>query len=173
MQPIFLTGFMGAGKTTVGRLLAEALDCDVKDTDETIERLAGKTIKAIFTDEGEKAFRDLETEALRTETAEDVVVTTGGGMVIREMNRLWMRRHGVLCYLHCDIDEVFRRIGGDPERPLLMNKQQHDLRRLQKERQVFYDQADYRIDTSSRSPEEVTAHLLKWLNISQSSPEID
>jgi shikimate kinase len=120
MSHIFLVGFMGAGKTTVARLLAARLDRPCVDVDEIIEAAAGRSVREIFEDEGELAFRGLESEALLSlETAQPSVVACGGGIVVRDENRSVLKRLGCVVYLRVSAGETLARVGADGTRPLL------------------------------------------------------
>ncbi|HEU5140502.1 MAG TPA: shikimate kinase [Bacillales bacterium] len=151
MEPIFLTGFMGAGKTTIGKALGKRLALTVFDTDELIEAALAKSIKDIFAEEGEPAFRRYETCVLKKVTWDNVIVTTGGGIVINEVNRKWMKEHGTIVYLHCSPEEVFRRLAKDTERPLIQGKNLDKMSALFKQRQPLYEEADYVLDTNGKS----------------------
>lgn len=104
METIFLTGFMGAGKSTIARELGRRLSMTVFDTDELVEQFCQKSIPAIFTEEGEAAFRRHESSILRSVAKAGVIVSTGGGIVLDETNRRFMREHGIVIYLHVDPD---------------------------------------------------------------------
>src|SRR5688500_4378392 len=108
---IFLVGYRGSGKTTVGRLLADRLQWSFLDADAVIEERAGKTIRDIFVAEGEGAFRDQESALLaelcgRTET----VIATGGGIVLKDDNRALLREHGFVAWLTADAQTLWARI---------------------------------------------------------------
>jgi shikimate kinase len=112
--PIFLIGYRGTGKTTVGRLLAERLNCKSIDADDEIERRAGKSIAAIFADDGEAAFRDLEAAVMaqlcqRTQ----LIVAPGGGAVLREATRDAMRAAGPVVWLTASVDAIVSRLAED------------------------------------------------------------
>ena len=99
-KSILLTGFMGAGKSTVGRLLADQLNCEFSDLDTVIVEKEGRAISDIFAADGEGYFRDVESEVLRTlDLSVPAVIATGGGIVLRDMNRSIMRDKGVIVYL--------------------------------------------------------------------------
>lgn len=121
MKRIVLMGFMGAGKTTIGKELAKALDCEFIDTDERIEQEQGRKISDIFEKDGEQAFRDMETDLLKRlqESKEEFVLSIGGGMPVREENRELLRAIGTVIYLKTSKEEIIRRVSGDTNRPLL------------------------------------------------------
>src|SRR5260370_1273966 len=110
--PIFLVGFMGAGKTTVGRALAEHLEFDFFDLDELIEACAGKSVQAIFAELGEAEFRGLEHEAIRAcKDRSRAVIALGGGAYVSEQNRALLRTIGRAVWLDCPLEICLRRIG--------------------------------------------------------------
>jgi shikimate kinase len=164
---IIIVGFMGTGKSTVSRMLSERLGWDSKDTDEEIERTANKTIKQLFTEDGEENFRDLETRVL-TEVLSDKrqVVATGGGAVLREVNRRAMLSAGWVVALTADKASLVRRVtnaAAAGSRPLLAGDAEERVSTLLQSRQHAYDFAHVMIDTTERSPTEVTDLLLAWL----------
>ncbi|OLO42924.1 shikimate kinase [Alkalihalophilus pseudofirmus] len=169
MRIIFLTGFMGAGKSTIGKVLAEKLNYRLLDTDEWIESIHGKSIPRIFSEDGETGFRSYETNALKDLPDEDMVVTTGGGIVVKEENRKIMRKKGIIIYLHCEIDEILVRTKGDTTRPLLQNKSIDQVSDLFKQRKAFYEDADYQVDTTSLSIPEIVERIEKILNDSETN----
>ncbi len=126
MKTIYLTGFMGCGKSYTGQRLATALSLPFLDLDEAIERSTGKTISQIFTDDGEAAFRDLETATLR-QTAElgATVVSTGGGAPCFNDNMDWMNAHGVTVFLDPPVSVLLQRLElGRAHRPVLQPAQE-------------------------------------------------
>jgi shikimate kinase len=158
---IFLTGFMGAGKTTVGRLLAHRLGVPFVDLDEEIEREAGMSVKEVFAIEGEGAFRRRESEALRRTVAlADVVVATGGGTIAQEPNARLLRASGLSIWLHPPFAAIAQRIGGvaKADRPLFKDEAQ--ALALYRERLPAYQQADLTVEVGrGDQPEEVAARI--------------
>jgi len=116
---IYLTGFMGSGKSTVGKILAQKLGYTFTDLDQEIERHANQPITSIFEQSGEKSFRDMERSALQMYTVDPFVMATGGGTFI--YNREWMLQHGVVVFLHLPFENLVQRIGADTKRPLWSN----------------------------------------------------
>ena len=153
--PIFLIGFMGSGKTTVGRLLAQRLGRSFADLDERIARAAGMTVPEIFAREGEPAFRRRETEALRVAAAERrTVLATGGGAACRDENLEVMLGAGHVVALAVSPAEAVRRAGAASGRPLLDGAADPvaAAASLLAARQPFYARAHWRIETEGRPP---------------------
>ncbi|MBW2451831.1 MAG: shikimate kinase [Deltaproteobacteria bacterium] len=167
---IFLTGFMGAGKTSVGRILADLLSCRFIDLDQLIVETEQKTINEIFADKGETYFRECETTVLRHLSVEETAVcSTGGGIVLRTENREWMRQIGVIIYLRAEWSTLKKRLLLSRDRPLIKHESHEsdwsDVKRLWEQRQTFYSAADLIIDTDNLAPKQVAkniaAHLQK------------
>lgn len=122
MENIILTGYMGSGKTTVGKKVAKLKNYTFVDTDEMIVEQQKRSIKEIFAEDGEQTFRDLETTLLRQlvdEKREYMVISTGGGMPLREENRKLLSKLGKVVYLKASPATIYDRIKGDTARPLL------------------------------------------------------
>ena len=167
---IILTGFMGTGKTEVGKRLAEQLDFSYVDTDDIIEDMAKKPIPAIFAEDGEPHFRELETKAIRSvQKLQRFVVATGGGAVIREENIKAMRKGGPIVCLTATPGVIFDRVKDDTYRPLLqMQDPMKKIHDLLAQRQAQYSKADIMIDTSPMNVEEVVEALLQILDVNTS-----
>ncbi len=122
MENIILTGYMGSGKTTIGKNLAKQKNFTFVDTDEMIVKQQHSSINKIFATEGEQAFRDMETALLRqfiADKKEHMVISTGGGMPLRAENRQLLSRLGKVVYLKASPKTIYARIKGDTTRPLL------------------------------------------------------
>lgn len=160
---IVLVGFMGTGKSTVSRLLAERLGWQRIDSDEEIERRSGKKIAALFAEGGEDYFRDVETATLQALMAleQPAVIATGGGAVLRESNRTCMLDNAFVVALKADEAHIVARVGNDPSRPLLQGDAAANVRRLLDARRTAYDFATLSIDTTGLSPDDVCSAIIK------------
>ncbi|TKD70091.1 shikimate kinase [Pseudalkalibacillus hwajinpoensis] len=160
MKAIYLTGFMGSGKTTVAEKLSFELAVPAIDTDHQVEEVTGKAIPDIFSSEGEEAFRKYETESLKTIPNKNVVISTGGGIILKKQNREFMRKHGTVIYLHCEPEEILKRLEGDSSRPLLSGEnRQAKIQSIFSERLPLYREAHFEIDTTNRSVSEIANEI--------------
>ncbi|MGD6898878.1 shikimate kinase [Bacillus infantis] len=158
MNTIYLIGFMGAGKTTVGRELSSALGKPAVDMDEEIEKEAGISIKEMFAQEGEEYFRKLETQMLERLSARDIIVTTGGGVVLRKENRYLLKNTGTVLFLHASPEETIKRLAADTARPLLEGGLEQKVKVLYQSRLPLYKEAaDHIIETDGRTIGSITA----------------
>lgn len=165
-QRIFLVGPMGAGKSTIGKYLARHLGLAFADTDTEIEARTGADIPWIFDVEGEAGFRDREQQVVAEMTlVDDIVLATGGGVVIRAENRQALAARGFVIYLHATVAEQVRRTRNDRKRPLLQTGDpERVLRELMAVRDPLYREiADHIIDTDGCSPRTVAQRLLQTL----------
>ena len=159
---IALIGFMGTGKTSVGRLVAEQLHFDYLDTDEMIQSRTGRTITDIFATDGEPAFRKLESElvvelAARTKT----VIATGGGLPINPQNLASLKKHALVVCLWASPEKIWERVKNQSHRPLLHDADpQKKIRDLLAAREPFYRQADVLLNTELRSVREVAQQVV-------------
>ncbi len=159
---IFLTGFMGVGKTTVGRALAQRLGLPFIDLDAAIETAAGATIAEIFARHGEERFRALEREALRRcERPSGCVVATGGGTAADPGSRAWMAEQGTTVWLDLPFEQIRRRLEEATDRPLFRDPVEAE--RLFYERLPAYREHDLRVAVEDRSPVEIAAEILERL----------
>ena len=159
---IVLIGYMGAGKSTVGKSLAETLGMDFIDTDEYIVEKENMTIPEIFAEKGESGFRDIETEAVRylRENCCNTVISTGGGAVLRDENAMLLKETGKVFYLYATPEETFNRVKGDTGRPLLDSESEEKLKEkivkmLEVRYHAYMRTADHRIDTDGRTVKEL------------------
>jgi shikimate kinase len=172
--PIFLIGFMGSGKTTVGGLLAERLGWSFADLDDLIVRSAGLTVAEIFAREGEEGFRRRETEAVRAAAAGlRSVVATGGGAACREENLALMLASGRVVALAVSAVEAVRRTGSRSGRPLLDDRADPlaAATTLLAARQPFYGRAHLRVETDRRTPAEAAGEILGGLGLRPNASE--
>lgn len=158
---IILTGFMGTGKTSVGRRLAEETGYVFVDIDALIEAAEGMEINDIFASKGEPYFRDVESRIIREVLAgEGQVVSTGGGAVIREENREAFKKAGIVICLTARPEVVYERVKHETHRPLLkVADPLAKIRELLTSREAFYRQADIIIDTSEKSLDDVLKQI--------------
>ena len=162
---VFLVGPRGSGKSTVARLLADALGWSWIDADAVVERIAGLSIRDIFVAEGEAGFRRREADALAELCRlEAHVIATGGGVVLRAENRALLKRSGVVIWLTGDIDTLWGRIAGDAttaaRRPTLTVGGRDEVAELIAAREPLYrDCANLTIDTTGRTPTEIVAEV--------------
>jgi len=165
MKNIALTGFMGTGKSVVGRLLARELFMTFVDLDEVIEKEAGLSVKEIFRTLGEEPFRSLEKEAVKRivsgEMGGCIVLATGGGVVVDPINRALLREWGSIVCLTASVKTILQRTErGGKKRPLLAGEDREaDVRRLLKERESVYRDCDMTIDTTRDSVADVVRKI--------------
>ena len=158
---IVLVGFMGTGKSTVGKLLAQKLGFAFVDTDAQIVKEQGRTIADIFAEQGEAHFRTLETEMIRTVLLNaGQVVATGGGAVLAAENRDVMLEQGFVVALKADQAEIVARVRKDKGRPLLQGGVEARVATLLEKRRFAYDFADWIVETTGLAPEEVAERIL-------------
>jgi len=165
VKNLFLTGFMGCGKTSVGKVLSSITGYRFVDLDQVIVDRAGKSIKEIFAAEGEQAFRRLESDVLEQVAREaGVVVSTGGGVVIAGGNREVMRRSGTIVNLTATVAALVARLSGDSERPLLQDDPSGErIAAMLAAREQYYADADLRIDTTGKKVESIAAEIVARL----------
>ena len=166
LHRIFLVGPMGAGKTTIGKYLAQHLRLRFADTDAEIEARTGADIPWIFDVEGEAGFRVREQHVVEEMTLwDDVVLATGGGVVMRPENRAALGARGFVIYLYATVDEQVRRTRRDRRRPLLQGSDPETvLRSLMATRDPLYREiADHIIETDGCSPRTVAQRLVREL----------
>jgi len=159
-QIIYLTGFMGSGKSTIGPILANTLGWDFYDLDKVIEKKTGKKIRQIFEQDGENFFRKIETETLRELSVNNkVIISLGGGTIVSDENIGILKNSGKLIYLKMSSEAAFGRLKHKRDRPALKNDAEdfsekelmNTISNLMKARTDYYEQADFTIDTDKSS----------------------
>lgn len=166
LQHIILIGFMGCGKSTIGRELQVLLNIPLIDTDEEIEKLAGKSIAEIFAEQGEDSFRDIETKFLQScaiNLTSPSIISTGGGAILREENRLILQHLGYVVWLKLDAHAVYMRTRNSRNRPIL---QQPNPRKiiadlLERRTPLYRDCAHLVIDIVGLDRHEITTGIIE------------
>lgn len=166
---IILVGYMGSGKTTVGKNLSRLLNAEFVDTDEQIEKQQGRSISEIFASDGETAFRDMETEYLKAYLKEcdnkerNAIISTGGGMALREVNQELLKKIGRVFYLKVNPETVYERIKGDTKRPLLQCENPLEkITQMLSERELYYQNtANEVIQVDNKKQNEIAEIICK------------
>ncbi len=165
MKHIILIGFMGSGKSTLGKKLSGEFELPFVDMDEYIERKEGRTISTIFAEDGEAYFRSLETEVLEELLGSDEkkIVSLGGGTPLRAENRELMKQGGYSIFLKVDPEEAYNRLKGDTHRPLLQveNPRERICDLLGIRNPVYEGAADYVLSEQKKSVDEIMTELIK------------
>lgn len=161
-QNIILIGFMGTGKTTVGKTLHEHIAWPHLDTDDLIEQKWNMPVSALFAAKGEEFFRDEETLVITDILQQDrQIITTGGGIILREENRRLLMAGGLVVALKASPKTILQRVGQDDSRPLLSGDATEKVARLLKEREGKYDFAHVLMDTSLLTPKEAAERIIQ------------
>ena len=167
---VILIGFMGTGKTSIGKILATKLGSVFVDLDYKIEADNKMTIPDIFKKFGEAHFRTLEKQAVKEVTERHgIVIATGGGTIKDSENMKLLKESGIVICLTATIDEILFRTEHKGDRPVLDKKDEDQgdrraaIEKLLEERKQFYDQADYKVDTTDWSPMQITDDICKYL----------
>lgn len=160
---VYLTGFMGSGKTTIARMLADRLGWNFIDIDSEIENAEQTTIAQIFESRGEPEFRRIETETIRKITRKvdrgmPAVIALGGGSFVEPANAALLENHGISIWLDCPFEVISQRIIEQDSRPLARNPE--GFRKLYEERRAAYSRADYRVDANC-DPERAVQLILE------------
>ncbi|MBI5387889.1 MAG: shikimate kinase [Verrucomicrobia bacterium] len=162
IRNLALAGFMGTGKSSVGRFVAAQLCFRFVDTDHLIEQRASKTISEIFDHDGEPAFRALEGEVVQElAQREKTVISTGGGLIVNPANLASLKEHALVVCLCAPAETIYERVRYASHRPLLRETEPLEtIRRLLVQREPFYREADVLVSTDQRSVREVATHIL-------------
>tara|TARA_B100000123_G_scaffold272211_1_gene254079 strand:- start:7634 stop:8134 length:501 start_codon:yes stop_codon:yes gene_type:complete len=165
LKSIFLVGFMGAGKTTVGMELAKKLNYKLIDTDHSIENDQSREIKDIFSEDGELFFRNLETLKLKELiNVENAIISTGGGIILKDENRSILNNLFTI-YLKADFENIFNRIKQDTSRPLLLTDDPYNTAKdIFKSRQSVYESFKIHVCTDNKTPHQVVEEIINLYN---------
>ncbi len=161
MKNIVLTGFMGTGKTAVGRELSRLLSMRLVDIDAEIEKSREMSINDIFRDFGEKCFRDIETDMIRKFAKEkNLIISTGGGAVLREENMAVLRENGMIFCLDACPATILKRTARNEDRPLLkVDDPMAKIKELMSLRRPYYEKAGRLIDTEGKTPLQIAEEI--------------
>ena len=166
---IILIGFMGSGKTTFGKWITRNHNMEFLDTDEYIENKYNKLIKDIFRDSGEETFRDMETQAIKelAQVCDNCVISVGGGLPVRAVNRSLLKELGIVVYLEASVDELVKRLSKDTSRPLLAGGNLREkIESLMAAREALYKEAaDIIVKTDDRRFEDMYADVVTAINM--------
>ena len=161
MRAIYLIGFMGSGKTSVATCLSKKLAIPLYDTDKYIEDYYNTSIPTIFSQKGEKVFREYETNVLKKLPTGDVIVSTGGGIIERRENMEWMTNHGLVIYLDTNWDEIVKRLKDDQNRPLWNDEELDKQKLFERRLPVYKHAASINVTTNQKSPEQIADEILR------------
>ncbi len=160
MKKVYLIGYMGCGKSAIGKRLSFATKMPYYDMDTEIVRMTGLTIPQIFEMYGEERFREMETEFLRTFRDEFCIIATGGGVAMRKENREIMRKTGLVFFLNAPFRDIWRRISTDRNRPIVQRSTRSDLEQLFNNRKPHYLQgAHFKVETENRSLRDIVDYI--------------
>lgn len=166
MDTIYIIGFMGAGKTTIGKELGSYLELPVFDTDEEIVKREKQSINQLFEQNGENYFREQETNTLRQLLHEKAIITTGGGIITRKENRQLLKENGMVFFLYATPEEIMKRLEEDESRPLLKGDKKQLIMKLYEERMGLYKEtANVVIDTTGKEIEEIVKEMVNRLKL--------
>ena len=167
MKNIVLTGFMGTGKTAVGKELSTLLDLKLVDVDTEIEKSEQITINEIFKRLGEPRFREIETEMIKKiASKQNLIISTGGGAVLKQENMDVLRETGVIVCLMATPETILERTSSSDDRPLLnVENPFAKITELLNFRTPFYEKADIMIDTENKTPLEIAEEIMKKIRI--------
>lgn len=163
MRNIVLIGFMGTGKSTVGKRLAQSLDWNFVDTDYEIGEVTKLSVSEIFRRHGETRFRSEERIVVtRLSQEEKLVIATGGGTVLNPLNWEALAKNGIIISLYASLEAILNRIGHKNDRPLLKSSRD-EVEKLWLARQACYEKADFTVDTTYKTIDEVVSEILAQL----------
>ena len=163
MKNIVLTGFMGTGKTTIGKELARMLHMRLVDVDAEIEGTQKMTISDIFATHGEQHFRDIETDMIKKLSREkNIIISTGGGAVLRDENMEALKENGIIFCLNASTETILERTGRSEDRPLLkVDNPKEKISAMLSFRRPFYEKAGSMIETDGKTPLEIVQEIME------------
>lgn len=158
---IVLTGFMGVGKTSVGKMIAQSLGYKFIDTDSLIVQNENMEIAEIFKKKGEDYFRTIEHKTIcDVSKFENTVIATGGGVVKNKKNVELLRKNGVIILLRCSAEVIIKRLSNINDRPLIVGKTKDEIEKMIKDREQFYIDCDFCVDVSMLTPIDVSKSIM-------------
>jgi shikimate kinase len=162
MKNLVLFGFMGSGKSTIGRLAAAELKMPFIDVDAEIEHQQKSSISEIFEKQGETTFRDIESQLIEDLSKKDgVVIATGGGAILRQQNVDHLKKNGIVVFLHADEETILRRTSSNQNRPLLKGNARENIRTLMNARAPLYAALPYQVETGGRTSHQVLNEVMR------------
>ena len=162
-KPVFLCGFMGCGKSTVGKKLSKLTGFDFVDLDRLIEQTQGKSIPEIFSEKGEEYFRRLESDAIKGFSGK-VIVALGGGAILQKENAAAAKAQGAVVYIYTRFETCYRRISGDSRRPLAAGSTRAELLERYKKRASVYEKAATVTVKGNSTPKLIAEEICQKLN---------
>lgn len=167
MKNIVLTGFMGTGKTAVGKKLSRILNRELVDVDTEIEKSQKMTINEIFKNFGEPRFREIETEMIKKLSGKkNIIISTGGGAVLKQENVDILREKGVIVCLMATPETILKRTSHNSDRPLLQVEDPYGkIKELLNFRKPFYEKADIMIETEGKTPIQIAEEIIEKLRV--------
>ena len=163
MKNIVLTGFMGTGKTTIGRELSKMLHMKLVDIDAEIEKTQKMKINDIFRIYGEQYFRDIETDMIKKlSRGKNIIISTGGGAVLRDENMEALKENGIIFCLNASTETIMERTGRSEDRPLLkVENPKEKISEMLSSRRPFYKKAGIMIETDCKTPLEIVQEIME------------
>ena len=159
MRSVFLCGFMGCGKSTIGKILAEMLKCEFYDMDEYIVSQEKMQIPEIFAEKGEKYFRETETAAIKELSTANGVIACGGGAMLKKENAEIASENGIVVYIESEFETCYGRISGDKNRPIVMNNTKEELNFIYDSRIPLYKENSSVTVSGKGTPKEIAAAI--------------
>ncbi len=173
MNKVYLVGFMGCGKSAIGKRLSFFTKLPFYDMDHEIVQKTGMTIPQIFATYGEERFREMETEFLQTFRDEMCIIATGGGVAMRKENRKLMRESGLVFFLDAPFRDIWRRIATDKNRPIVQRSTRSEIEKLYHQRyEAYKESAHFIVQTRQRSLSKVTEYIAFQMERLSSKPNI-